>query len=466
MSQSSARLLLTPETPLTCPHCAREFALADGFARKALEGAEEASAVALATLREEERAGADRQAHKIAAERDAAHAQALSEVRALTVQSLAPQIDALKAQLTASHAKIAEVDAREAALLARERGIETRIAEVAATRAAELVANERQGYEKRLAEQNLRLQAFQAEQLGLREERQRLQDEKAAMALDVQRQVDARVAERDAIVRTQEQEKSALEKAELQKTIEDMAAKLAEAQAKASQGSQQLQGEVLELAIEEGLRRAFPLDTIEEVKKGQRGGDVLQRVVTRTGQAAGIILWETKRAKDWSPQWTAKLREDMRGCGAEVGILVTMPTAIPKEWQAGQLFALHEDVWVTLWTPALQLATALRAALLDVYKQKVISAGKGEHMEAVYDYLTSPQFAQKLKAVYGAFSKMREELESERNSTLQRWARREKQLQGGMAELLGIAGELQGLAHHGMAALEMELQQDRLPHDP
>lgn len=427
MSQSSAQLLLSPATRLTCPHCVREFALADGFARKALEGVEEASSAALATLREQERLGADRHAQKIAAERDAAHAQALSEVRALTVQSLAPQIEALKAQLTASEARIAVMDAREAAVVARERDIETRIAEVAAMRAAELVANERQGYEDRLAEQTLRLQAIQAE-----------------------------VAERDSIVRKQEQEKATLEKAELQKKIDDMAAKLAEAQAKATQGSQQLQGEVLELAIEEGLRRCFPLDTIEEVKKGQRGGDVLQHVMTRTGQAAGIILWETKRARDWSPQWVTKLREDMRGCGAEVGVLITMPTAIPKEWQAGQLFGLHDDVWVTLWTPALQLATALRAAMLDVYKQKVISAGKGEHMEAVYDYLTSPQFAQKLKAVYGAFGKMREELESERNSTLQRWARREKQLQGGMAELLGIAGELQGLAHHGMAALEMD----------
>ncbi len=444
MSPSSAHLLLTPETRLTCPHCEREFALADGFARKALEGVEQASATALATIREQERLGADRHAQKIAAERDAAHAQALTEVRALTVQSLAPQIDALKAQLTASQAKIADMDAREATL----------------------VANERQGYEKRIADQDQRLQAFQAEQLGLREQRQRLQDEKAAMALDVQRQVDARVAERDSIVRVQEQEKSTLEKAELQKKIDDMAGKLAEAQAKASQGSQQLQGEVLELAIEEGLRRSFPLDTIEEVKKGQRGGDVLQHVMTRTGQAAGIILWETKRARDWSPQWITKLREDMRGCGAEVGVLITMPTAIPKEWQAGQLFALHEDVWVTLWTPALQLATALRAALVDICKQRAISAGKGEHMEAVYDYLTSPQFAQKLKAVYEAFNKMREELESERNSTLQRWARREKQLQVGMSELLGVAGELQGLAHHGMAALELELQHDRLAHDP
>ena len=456
MSQSSARLLLIPDTRITCPYCEREFALADGFARKALESVEAASAAALATLREEERVGADRHAQKIAAERDAAHAQALAEVRALTTQSFAPQIDALKEQLAASQAKIATLDQREAALLARERNIETQIAEVAATRAAELVANERQGYEKRLAEQNLRLQAFQAEQLGLREERQRLQDEKAAMALDVQRQVDARVAERDSIVRMQEQERSALEKAELQKKIDDMAAKLAEAQAKARQGSQQLQGEVLELAIEEGLRRSFPLDTIEEVKKGQRGGDVLQHVVSRTGQSAGIILWETKRAKDWSPQWISKLKDDMRASGAAVGILVTMPGALPKDWPAGALFAPYEDVWVTQSVTAFGVAEALRGALIDLNRQRAVSAGRGEKMEALYDYLTSPQFAHKLKAIYETFKKMREELESEKNVTTQRWARREKQLQAGVAQLLGIGGEIQGLAQQELPMLEME----------
>jgi hypothetical protein len=146
----------------------------------------------------------------------------------------------------------------------------------------------------------------------------------------------------------------------------------------------------------------------------------------------------------------------MRSCGAEIGVLVTMPTATPKEWETGHLFALHEEVWVTVWAPALQLAAVLRAALLDVHKQRVASAGKGEHMEAVYDYLTSPQFAHKLRAVYGAFQKMRAELESEKNTTMQRWARREKQLQTGVAELLGVAGDIQGLAQHQLPALEMD----------
>ena len=462
MNASSNRFVLTPDTTITCPHCEREFAVADGFAKKALEQIEAASAGALASLREDERSAADRQARAMTLEREAAHARALAEVRTLAAQSFAPQIEALKEQLAVSQVRIAALDGREAELGIRERSVEARVAEGAAARAAELVAGERQSYEKRLAEQNIRLQVLQSEQLALREERQKLQDEKAAMAFEVQRQVDARTAEREATVRAQEQERASYKEAELHKTIADMRTQLVEAQRKADQGSQQLQGEVLELAIEEGLRRAFPLDIIEEVKKGQRGGDVLQHVVTRTGQTAGTILWETKRAKEWSAQWTAKLKEDMRGCGAVVGILVTMPGAVPKDWTDGAQFALYDDVWVTQAGTAAGVAQALRTGIIDLHRQRAASAGKGEKMEALYDYLTSPQFAQKLKAVYDTFKKMREELESEKNVTTQRWARREKQLQAGVNQLLGIGGEIQGLAQQELPMLEMEQTPERL----
>ena len=327
MSMVAKTLVLDPEAKTTCPHCAQEFALKEGFARQALETLEAASSTALSELRDAERTAAERRAQQINAERDAAHARAIAEVKALAAQSFAPQIEALRAQLGDAQAKVAALDSREAAIALRERGIETRISEAAASRAAELVAGERQEYAKRLAEQGAQLQTLQAEQVALRQERQKLQDEKAAMALEVQRQVDARLADRDAVIVQREQERAALDKAEIQKKLDGVTAQLAEMQRKAEQGSQQLQGEVLEMALEDGLKRAFPFDLIEEVKKGVRGGDVIQRVMTRTGEPAAVLLWETKRARDWSPQWQAKLKEDMRGCGAEVGILVTMPTA-------------------------------------------------------------------------------------------------------------------------------------------
>ncbi len=384
------------------------------------------------------------------------HSKALADMRALTEQSFKPQLDAIKEQLATSQEKLASLDQREAAIAQREKGIDTRIQEAAATRAAELVAGERQQYEKRLADSQVQLKLLREEQLALREERLRLKDEKDSLALDVQKQVDARLAERELSVRTQEQEKGQLEKSELQKKLDDVRAELASTQRRMTQGSQQLQGEILELAIEDGLKRTFPLDAIEEVKKGARGGDIIHRIRSRSGQQAGVMLWESKRAKDWSPAWISKLKEDMRGCGADIGVLVSMTTAVPREWTDGQLFGLHEDVWVTTWSAAVQLAEVLRSGLLDVHKQRLMSAGKGEKMEAVYDYLTSPQFAQKLKAVYGAFQKMREELDAERSVTLQRWARREKQLQSGVAELLGVAGDIQGLAQQELPALELE----------
>jgi hypothetical protein len=467
-------LLLPPGTTVTCPSCEQEFSLRDGFAKKALESLAHASAAALAAVRDRERLVVEQRAREISAQQErsarqeiaslqqliesqaANHTKSLAEVRTLAEQSLKPQLEALRTRLAESQSRLSDIDQRASALDAREGQIQAAIATAAQARAAELVEGERAGYEQRIAEQAAKVQSLQSEQLLLRRERQQLRDEKAAMTLEVQRQVDSRTAEREAQVRVQEQERAGLKEAELHKTIADMRAQLVEAQRKADQGSQQMQGEVLELAIEERLRRAFPLDTIEEVKKGQRGGDVLQRVVTRTGQLAGTILWETKRAKDWSLQWIPKLKEDMRLCDAAVGILVTTPSAVPRDWPTEAQFALHEDIWVSHAACATGIAQALRAGLIDLHRQRAVSAGKGEKMEALYDYLTSPQFAQKLRAVYETFKRMREELESERSLTTQRWARREKQLQAGVTQLLGIGGDIQGLAQQEMPMVELE----------
>lgn len=431
-------LFLSLETRVTCPKCASKFSLQEGFAQQALERLEQSTEGALAAVRESERAEANRQAQHLAAQRDKTlrsentqlqqllreqgeqhqrllkaqseqHTQALQEVRSLAEKSVAPQLEALRGELAQSQQKISELRAAE---------------------------------------------------IALRQQKADLEDRAAALEVEVARRLDAQRTQLETRVRTQERERAELEKAELQKRLDDVHNQLVEAQRKGQQSSQQLQGEVLELTLQSGLERAFPLDTLEEVKKGARGGDVVHRVATRAGQVAGLLLWEAKRAKDWSGQWATKLKEDMRACGADVGILVITGSALPREWESGQLFGLHEEVWVTSWTTALQLATVLRSGLLDLHKQRLVSANKGEKMEAVYDYLTSSQFAQKLKAVYGAFYRMRQELESEKSQTLQRWARREKQLQSGVAELVGVAGDIQGLAQQDLPLLDIDAGAD------
>src|SRR3984957_1658769 len=467
-----AQLLLSPGTTVRCPACEREFSLEQGFASKALEHLEEHSRGALAAIGSQVKQDVERRAAAIAAEqRQAAqqqitqlqqlieqqsqsHARALGEVRLLAERDFAPQLQALRNELTASADKLKALGEREAALIARERQLETDVAVAARLKADELLAADRQAFEQRLADQDQQLAAMRSQELQLRRAKSVLEDQAKELELEVARRLDAGRSEIESRIRAQEKERSDLEKAELQKKLDDVDAKLLEAQQKSSQGSQQLQGEVLELVLEEQLRQAFPVDAFEEVRKGVRGADLVQRVTTRTLQVAGTILWEAKRAREWGRDWPAKLKQDMRAAGADIGILVT--TVLPAALPAAQVFGLHEDVWVSSWGAAIPLAMALRERVLEVHKQRAIAAGKGEKMEAVYDFLTSPQFAHKLKAVYGAFKAMQDDLQKERSASEQRLARREKQILTGMKELLGFAGDVQGLAQQELPQLEME----------
>ncbi len=382
------RLLLDPDTRVTCPHCEREFGLGEGFAKRSLEALAKASAEALAGERQSVETELGRRLAREAAERQ---------------RRVEEELAALRQSLADKAGQVADLQGRE---------------------------------------------------LELRRESARLEEARQALELETQRRLDAQRREIEDRVRAGEGERARLREAELQKTIDDMRARLEEAQRKGAQGSQQLQGEVLELLLEEQLGQAFPLDVIAEVRKGARGGDALHTVISRSGQAAGAILWEAKRAQNWGAGWPSKLREDMRAAGAEAGVVVT--TSFPAEWPPGQPFGLHEHVWVSSPTAAVPLASALREGLLDAHRARVASANKGEKMEAVYDYLVSPQFALKLRAVYEAFTKMRAELDSERATTQQRWNRREKQIQLATAQLLGIAGDLQGLAQQDLPQLELE----------
>ena len=415
------RLLLEPGTRVTCPYCEREFSLAEGFARRSLEELAQAGDQLLAGERQSVETMLEARLAREAAERDK-HVQG---------------------ELAALRGLLRERDEQHAAALKDMRALEKASAD------AQL-----KGLQEALTDKVREITALQGRELELRRERQQLEEARAALELEAQRRVDAQKREIEERVRAGEVERARLREAELQKTIDDMRAKLEEAQRKSAQGSQQLQGEVLELLLEEEIAQAFPLDAIEEVRKGVRGGDAIHTVVGRSGQPAGVILWEAKRAQRWGSGWPAKLKEDMRAVRAEAGVIVT--TTFPLGWPERQPFGLYEGVWVTSAAAAVPLATALREGLLEAHRARVASANKGEKMEAVYDYLTSPQFALKLRAVYEAFARMRSELDTERATTQQRWNRREKQIQLATAQLLGIAGDLQGLAQQDLPQLELE----------
>ena len=135
-------------------------------------------------------------------------------------------------------------------------------------------------------------------------------------------------ASKEQIARTLS-EQHELKYKEKEKQLSDLKQKLDEARRKAEQGSQQSQGEVQELAIEEWLTLHFPFDTIEEIKKGMRGADCIQTIHTREIQNCGTVYYESKRTKEFQKTWIEKFKADMREKGADVGVLVT--EVLPKD---------------------------------------------------------------------------------------------------------------------------------------
>ena len=69
MGLASRPLLLRHDTTVTCPKCANEFGLDQGFAKKALEQLADNSAIAIADLREVERTEVEKRAQQVADER-------------------------------------------------------------------------------------------------------------------------------------------------------------------------------------------------------------------------------------------------------------------------------------------------------------------------------------------------------------------------------------------------------------
>ncbi|KKQ91708.1 MAG: hypothetical protein UT17_C0004G0056 [Candidatus Woesebacteria bacterium GW2011_GWB1_39_10] len=208
---------------------------------------------------------------------------------------------------------------------------------------------------------------------------------------------------------------------------------------KIQQGSQQTQGETLELELETKLREEFPTDKILEVKKGQRGADVEQEVVDKLGRSCGKILWESKNA-EWSNGWISKLKEDQRQAKADLAVLVTvnLPEGVDS-------FAYRDGVWIVSWKHFIPLSWSLRFNLVSLFHERTSSEGKDEKMKILYQYLTGTEFKNRVEGIVDAFSNLQEELEKEKRYFNVKWARQEKEIRKVIDHTHGMYGDLQGV---------------------
>jgi hypothetical protein len=414
----------TPETILKCPNCSLEIRLTEALAAPLLERSRRQSAAEIGKLREE----LTMRSRSLDAERE---------------RNAKDREDIERARASMREAITSEVNER-----LKVEG--QRIAAAEAARASETSALQLRALTDRVAELTRKLFEAQQAELQLRAAQARLEDEKRLLELTVARRLDEeRTKIRDDAQREQS-EAFRLKQAEWDQRSQALNRQIDDLKRKAEQGSQQAQGEALEIELEGLLRLRFAGDVIEPVAKGVFGGDVLQRVRGPSGADCGTILWESKRAKAWNDAWLVKLRDDQRAARAEFAAIVT--TVLPK---AMSTFDLVDGVWVTNMACALGLAAALRITLIEASATKQAALGRQDKIEVLYSYFSGAQFKQRVEAIVESFRTMREDLESEK-AVLQRvWAKREKQIDRIMASTSGMHGDIAGIIGGAVQPIEM-----------
>ncbi|MGZ3873559.1 MAG: DUF2130 domain-containing protein [Mucilaginibacter sp.] len=306
--------------------------------------------------------------------------------------------------------------------------------------------------------------------LGRQKELEFLQKEKALaereqeLELAVQRKLQEQRNELTEQIRKQEAEKFNLKDTdyqlkvkELEKQLDDQKKLAEEMKRKAEQGSMQLQGEVQELILEELLRSNFPFDIISEVGKGVRGADCVQTVRNQFGQECGRIIYESKRTKDFGPDWIEKLKKDMRSMGVDVAVIVSQ--CYPKGMDC---FGDKDGVWICSFDEVKAVAYILRDGILKLSNLAKSQENKGDKMHLLYDYLISSEFSEQWKAIREGFMSMRISIQKERDAMEKMWKAREKQLEKVLLNAAHIQGSIEGIAGSDVIRLSLTDDEDAL----
>ena len=293
---------------------------------------------------------------------------------------------------------------------------------------------------QQLAEQQQRNEEAQKRELDLARQANELRQKQQEMDLELERRLARARAEDERRIRQLVLEEQSLKLLERDKQIDDLRRVIDDLKRKSEQGSQELQGEVLELDIQAALERQFPLDVVAPVPKGVSGADLIQEVKNGQGQSCGRIVWETKNTRNWQNGWVAKLKDDTRAVGGNISIIVTavLPDGI-------QEFGMRDGVWVASRRAWPALAVALREQLLQVAFAHLASEGKNEKMDMLYRYLSGDQFRQKVTGIVEAFTSLQDQIQRERRAMERIWKDREKQIERAITNTVGMYGEMSGI---------------------
>lgn len=290
------------------------------------------------------------------------------------------------------------------------------------------------------------LNKSKAEIEKLKREKSELKDEIEA---DAEQKLNEQIRDAKIKIHQVEKEKNDAKLKEVQIKLDDQKKLTEEMQRKQNQGSMEMQGEIGEKAIEEWLASQFPLDVIEEIKKGARGGDCIQNINTPTQQKCGIIYYESKRTKVFQPAWIDKFKNDMREKNASIGVIVTqtMPTDLKRMGQ-------QKGIWICSFEEFKGLSQVLRESIIQLNRVIISQKGKGDKMELLYNFLSGSEFRLQIEGIVDGFTEMKIDLDKEKRAMQKLWKQREKQIDKVITNTIDMHSSIKGIAGNTIQAVQ------------
>lgn len=427
---------------ITCPECGYEFELTEAISKKFDEAAANKYQELYRTnLKEAEKKAKD---------------SARKEVE----EKYSGQIESLKNQVDEFDKLKSALALKENELKEKQRTIDKQVSDLVSKKLTESEKKIRESIKKensleltdlqsQIVELQNKLTNAAEQELELRKKQRKLEENQKIFELNKQRELDAA---RDEIYQKAKSESETDYKLKIRdkdQKLEQLSKTVEELNKKLEQGSQQAQGESLEIELEELLKHNFPLDDIVPVAKGVKGADVIQKVRNQFGFECGTILWESKRHKRYDPKWVAKLKEDQRNEKANVSVLITQ--VLPENIST---FDLQDGVYIGSFNSSVGIASALREQLIQIQVLRQSEVGKNQKMESMYNYLTSHEFAQRISAILEAFELLQKQVNDERKAFEKQWSAREKVLKQVIKNTSGMHGDLKGLIGASLPDIE------------
>ncbi|MBK7444794.1 MAG: DUF2130 domain-containing protein [Ignavibacteria bacterium] len=319
----------------------------------------------------------------------------------------------------------------------------------------------KQEFEQMIEDRNKLIEDLKNRENELKGREQEIRKKAEEVQIETEKQFSEKAVEIEERAVRLEREKNEMKQREYEKKLEDQKKLIDELKKKAELGSQQLQGEVQELALEEFLTSNFPIDIISEVKKGERGADAVHIVRNNLLQECGKIIYESKRTKAFSDSWIVKVKDDQKLQQADIAVIVT--ETMPKDMDR---FGLRQGVWVCSFSEIKGLSIVLREMLIKTQSVRIVQENKGEKKDMLYNYLTSNEFVQQIEAIVEGFTGLLGDLQKEKNAMERIWSTREKQIRKVLINTSSMYGSIRGISGNvigSIKALELpEGEQDEL----